>query len=85
MAGLTEKESTTAMEALRQIMLRFGSTRGLNQALQLAFLYGVSRIDEANTVYYASLGALTSLLVLLSFHKKPHIDRQATGEIPPAP
>lgn len=83
MAGLDVEETKPAIEAIRQIALRFGSTRGLNQTLLLTFLYGMAHLDNSHSLEYAAAGVIMSLLVLWSFHKKPHIDRQATGEIAP--
>jgi len=75
MAGLDKEETVTIVGAGKEVFLRFGSTRGFNQFMLLLFLYGIANLAVEHAVYCMGIGSITSMLVLLSFHRKPHIDR----------
>lgn len=81
MAGLDKEESMSLIEAARQIFLRFGSTRGLTLVMLLIFLGFMAKTDPSSSLYYAAAGVLTALLLLLSFHRKPHLDRQLAPKV----
>jgi hypothetical protein len=68
--GIWEK----IVDAAKEIMLRFGSTRWLALACALALLAYLGHIDRVNAALYAVLGSLLTAGCLLSFHRRPHSD-----------
>jgi hypothetical protein len=80
MAGLDKEETVSIVGALRDVFLRFGSTRLLALAMDLGFFYGMARVDSENAVIYATGAAVVAGVVLVSLHTKPHIDRMKGAE-----
>jgi len=72
MMGIEKEETTAAIEAAKQVFLRFGSTRGLNQTLLLLALAYLARLDREFAWAYGFEMVLTSLLTLCSLHRRPH-------------
>lgn len=72
-----EKESfIKAVEAGRDIFLRFGSTRGLALLMTEIFLSVIAWTSVVDAPFCAGLGFVAFLVTTLSFHVKPHIDRK---------
>lgn len=71
-----DKDATIAIAGdAKEVFLRFGSTRGLSLVMVLSFLAICASISPMDSVTIASLGFAAFALTLLSFHRKPHIDR----------
>lgn len=75
MAGLDKEETITMANAFRDMFLRAGSTRGLLSISLFMFLGWLAWVDKTNALAYGVLGCFHGLWTLLSFHKKPHVDR----------
>lgn len=60
------------IDAIKEVFLRFGSTRWLNTACGLTLLYGESKIDPSMTWACILCGTLLTGITLASFHYRPH-------------
>lgn len=72
MAGLDKEETTSIVSALKEVMLRFGSTRWLNVLCGLCFLCYIVWRDSTLGLFCACLGTALVFATLLSFHFRPH-------------
>ncbi len=74
MAGLEKEETTSIVNAVQTVFLRFGSTRCLNCGMGLSFLGALGYLDRSNAVAYGAAGLLVVILTLASLHRKSHGD-----------
>lgn len=63
-------------DSLENIFLRFGSTRALGLGMELTALTLASWLNPAVSKLSVALGFVAFCLTLMSFHRKPHIDRK---------
>lgn len=72
MAGLDKEETNSIVAAVKDVMLRFGSTRWLALATSLAYLAYLAHTDAGNAIAYGGAGTALTILCLASFHLRPH-------------
>jgi hypothetical protein len=75
MAGLDKEETVSLIAAGRDVFMRFGSTRLLALGMQLAFFYGMAKLDGFNAWAYGLCALGLAGAGLWSLHTKPHLDR----------
>jgi hypothetical protein len=57
---------------MKDVMLRFGSTRWLALATSLVHLSYLAHTDTGNAIAYGAAGTALTILCLASFHIRPH-------------